>query len=152
MKSTLKLTEHFTVDELTVTDQQGFKTKNYVEGTKELYKLAKLASFCEKVREIIKCPMIITSGYRCEELNKAIGGSSTSQHIKFEAVDFIPKTISAENAFCCIALSNFPFGQLILEKRGLGHILHISMGNSRKTLYSANLGHYQQVKVIPTYK
>ena len=148
----MKLTEHFTLEELTTTSNKELKKLNFDKGSKELYKLTQLAAFAEHVRSVINCTMIIISGYRCEELNKAIGGSSTSQHIKFEAVDFIPKTISAENAFCCIALSNLPFGQLILEKRGLGHILHISMGNSRKTLYSANLSHYQQVKVIPAYK
>lgn len=148
----MKLTEHFTLEELTTTSNKELKKLNFDKGSKELYKLTKLAAFAEQVRSVINCPMIITSGYRCEELNKAVGGSSTSQHIKFEAVDFIPKSISAENAFCCISLSNLPFGQLILEKRGLGCILHISIGNSRKTLYSANLGHYQQVKVIPAYK
>ena len=148
----MKLTEHFTLEELTRTDNKEFKELNLIRGKKELYKLTQLAVFAEQVRSVINCPMVITSGYRCEELNKVIGGSSTSQHIKFEAVDFIPKSISAENAFCCLALSNLSFGQLILEKRGLGYILHISIGKDRKTLYSANLGHYQQVKVIPTYK
>ena len=147
MKSTLKLTEHFTADELTTTGQQEFKTKNYVEGTKELYKLAKLASFCEKVREIIKCPMIITSGYRCKELNNAIGGSKTSQHLNFEAIDFIPQNRNAKDCFCEIALSDLNFGQLILEKRGLGHILHISLGNKKQTLYSSNLSDYKEVYV-----
>lgn len=33
---------------------------------------------------------IITSGYRCPALNKAIGGVPTSQHVKGEAVDFVP--------------------------------------------------------------
>lgn len=148
----MKLTEHFTLEELTRTDNKEFKELNAEQGKKRLYELSKLAMFAEQVRSIVNCPMIITSGYRCPELNKAIGGSSTSQHIKFEAIDFIPKSIDALNAFCAIALSCFNFGQLILEKRGLGYILHISMGNDRKTLYSANLGHYEQVKVMPAYK
>lgn len=148
----MKLTEHFTLEELTRTDNKEFKELNAEQGKKGLYELSKLAMFAEQVRSIINCPMIITSGYRCPELNKAIGGSATSQHVKFEAIDFIPTNISALNAFCSIALSNFTFGQLILEKRGLGYTLHISMGNSRKTLYSANLGHYEKVTVVPAYK
>jgi len=30
---------------------------------------------------------LITSGYRCEEHNKAVGGSETSSHLKGEAAD-----------------------------------------------------------------
>lgn len=33
--------------------------------------------------------MIITSGYRCQELNELVKGSKTSQHMQGEAFDFI---------------------------------------------------------------
>lgn len=141
----MKLTQHFTAEELTITEQQEYKQSNYEAGLKELYKLCSLANFAEKVRKEINSPMIITSGYRSEELNKIIGGSKTSQHIKFEAIDFIPTKISAKEAFDKLSKSKLQFGQLILEKRGLGHIVHISIGSTRKTLYSPNLGHYKEV-------
>lgn len=32
-------------------------------------------------------PLFIKSGYRCEELNKAVGGVPTSQHVKGQAAD-----------------------------------------------------------------
>ena len=32
-------------------------------------------------------PLFINSGYRCEELNKAVGGVPTSQHVKGQAAD-----------------------------------------------------------------
>jgi hypothetical protein len=38
-------------------------------------------------REHFGKPLRVTSGYRSEELNKAIGGSSKSQHSKGEALD-----------------------------------------------------------------
>ena len=33
-------------------------------------------------------PVVISSGYRCPELNAAVGGSKTSQHMKAQAIDF----------------------------------------------------------------
>lgn len=41
----------------------------------------------EKAREHFKVPIHISSGYRSAELNRAIGGSRTSQHSKGEAID-----------------------------------------------------------------
>jgi len=50
-----------------------------------------LTKLCKKVlqpiRDSLEMPVRVTSGYRCEELNKAIGGSSKSQHVKGEAAD-----------------------------------------------------------------
>ena len=56
----------------------------------------------------------INSGYRCPELNKAVGGSSKSQHCKGEAVDIevpgIPNAVLAK-----WIRDNLEFDQLILE-------------------------------------
>lgn len=41
----------------------------------------------EPIREHFGVPIYISSGYRSKELNKAIGGSATSQHCKGEAID-----------------------------------------------------------------
>ena len=41
----------------------------------------------EKIREHFGKPIGISSFYRCSELNKAIGGSKTSQHVRGEAID-----------------------------------------------------------------
>ena len=41
----------------------------------------------EPLREWVKGPIKITSFFRCEELNKTIGGSSKSQHCEGRAID-----------------------------------------------------------------
>lgn len=50
-----------------------------------------LRNLCEKLleplREALGKPIVINSGYRCERLNSAVGGSKTSQHMKGEAAD-----------------------------------------------------------------
>jgi uncharacterized protein YcbK (DUF882 family) len=34
----------------------------------------------DPLREAYKKPIIVTSGFRCEELNRLVGGSKTSHH------------------------------------------------------------------------
>lgn len=137
-----KLSEHFSFEELTHTDDDKLKEKNKQEARSYKDKLVKLAEFAESVRAIIDSPMIITSGFRCEELNKKLGGSPTSKHRFAEAIDFIPKNKSAKEAFTEIIVSNILYHEIILERRGKGHLIHIAMGERRKKLYSPEDGKY----------
>ena len=65
-----------------------------------------------------------------------------------EAADFIPTKKSAVEAFKEIIESGYPFGQLILEKRGLGYLIHFGVGEKRQTLYSAKLGNYEPYDIL----
>lgn len=144
------LTQHFSLEELTTTDILELKQKNFEEGRKFIPELCKTANLLECVRKVIQSPMIITSGYRCAELNAhpKIKGSPTSQHCFGEAADFIPTKISAQDAAALIRQSDIQYGQLILEKRGQGHIVHISQGNKRENLYSPKAGVYETVPLF----
>lgn len=143
----MKLTEHFTFEELTKTDIADLQAKNRRQAESLKGKIIRLAEWAETLRAVIKAPMIITSGYRCEELNRRIGGSATSQHVKAEAIDFRPQGIEAEAAFKMLAASNaVSFGQLIWEKRGGRPFLHIGMGTKRQLLYSPRAGVYEAWK------
>lgn len=68
------------------------------------------------VREIYGKPITVNSGYRCPELNKAVGGSATSDHVKGFAAD-ITCSNKKENAILFDIIKNtFIFDQLIWEK------------------------------------
>lgn len=142
---TNKLSSHFSFEELTHTDYNPLQQKNSDSALQYRPKLQKLAEFAEQIRAILDCPMVITSGYRCEELNKYLGGSPTSQHVFCEAIDFIPKGMDAFKAFALIMLSNIEYGQLIICKRGISHFLHISMGSKRQKMYNWKVGEYKNV-------
>lgn len=77
-------------------------------------------------------PITITSGYRCKELNKAVGGVATSQHQNGCAADFVVGS-AAENRILFDKIkssSSVPFDQLILEpKAGWIHISYVEGGN-----------------------
>ncbi len=83
------LTEHFTLEELTHSDlavRQGIANRPSKE---VLANLNTLAQKLEQVRAILgQSVLIISSGYRCPELNALIGGSRTSAHLRGLAADF----------------------------------------------------------------
>ncbi|MBO7499641.1 MAG: hypothetical protein J6T64_10725 [Bacteroidaceae bacterium] len=58
--------------------------------------------FLDPLREAVGGPVIITSGYRCRDLNTAVGGSPTSYHLLGLAADF--HTLDPERRDAVIAL------------------------------------------------
>jgi len=82
-------------------------------------------------------PTIITSGYRSEALNSAIGGSPRSQHRTGQAVDLeVPSVPTAEVAQWIA--DYLTFDQLILEfydagdpNSGWVHVSYVASGNNR---------------------
>ena len=57
-----------------------------------------LLKMLDMARGMANVPFVITSGYRCEKHNKAIGGSETSSHTKGLAVDIRTSTSSERHA------------------------------------------------------
>ena len=97
-------------------------TKAGIVNEPSIQEVKNLTALIEKVldplREAYGRPIIVTSGYRCEKLNKLVGGSASSQHKKGEAADI--KTIEdtpEENKklFDLIVKLGLPFDQLINE-------------------------------------
>ena len=66
----------------------------------------------QPVRDLLDIPLTITSGFRSSELNKAVGGSPSSQHCTGEAADL--KCENNKLLFDTIR-QNFYFDQLIWE-------------------------------------
>lgn len=103
-------------------------------------KLAALAtSLLDPIREKWGAPIIVNSGYRSPLLNKAVGGSTTSQHLKGEAAD-ITAGSPAKNKLLfemikgMIGAGQITVGQLIWEKgdsRGPAWV-HISTGTKNE--------------------
>tara|TARA_R110002012_G_scaffold49859_1_gene129091 strand:+ start:20685 stop:21167 length:483 start_codon:yes stop_codon:yes gene_type:complete len=97
--------------------------------------LAELAlNILQPVRNHFGKPVVVTSGYRSPRLNRAIGGSGTSQHCLGQAADFTVAGVSNLVVANWIDL-NLPFDQLIYEF-GEDGWLHCSYGprDRRQTL------------------
>ena len=71
----------------------------------------------QPMRDSFGCPIFVSSGFRSEALNKAIGGSKRSQHIQGRALDLdadVFGVCSNADIFRYI-LNNLEFDQLIWE-------------------------------------
>jgi putative chitinase len=85
--------------------------------------LTLLARGLEAVRELLKTPIFITSGYRCLKLNRAINSKDTSAHVLGYAADFkSPAFASPKKITAAIKNSGIKYDQLICE----GNWVHIS--------------------------
>lgn len=83
------------------------------------------------VRQILGSPVIIRSGYRCPELNAAVRGSPTSDHLTGHAADFVcPLFGSARSVARHLVdhMATLKPDQIIFE----GTWVHISFGPRRR--------------------
>ena len=91
-----------------------------------------LIFYClQPLRDKIKRPMIITSGFRCPKVNFLAGGKANSQHSKGQAVDFYIPDITIQNTIAFIQNSGIEYDQLINEFNRWVHISFVK-GNNRK--------------------
>ena len=62
-------------------------------------------------------PIIVTSGYRCKELNAAVGGTHNSQHLKGQAADIVSDDFEAFRRFVRRWCKDNEFDQCIFEHK-----------------------------------
>lgn len=120
------LSPHFTLAELTVTSTglPNVPSPAHVEALRALCLQA-----LEPWRAVVG-PIRITSGYRSPEVNAAIRGSKTSQHMRGEAADCQPlrgSLVDAWEALCSLLRCGLPVDQAILYVRPSGQgWIHVS--------------------------
>jgi len=83
------LSPHFALSEFLVSETAAREGIDNTPSPEIIEQLKRTAALLEEVRTLLGGqPIIICSGYRCLELNRAIGSSDTSQHIQGQAADF----------------------------------------------------------------
>ena len=126
----MKLTQNFTLAEMTASDRA---KANNIPNEPNGEQIEALTLLClktlEPVRELVGKPIIVTSGYRSPALNKLVGGSKTSQHLKGEAADIKVEGLTTQQLFETIVNSGVRFDQIIQE---FGQWVHISFSKSRE--------------------
>ena len=109
---------HFTIEELYASATAKAKGINNKPNVQQMINLVYLAAYVlEPLRVAMNEPIKIGSGFRCQALNKAVGGVSNSQHLKGQAVDLcIDGDLKKGKKWFDYIKNNLPFDQLIWEK------------------------------------
>ena len=135
-----KLSPHFRLREFERSQiANRFDIDNTVK-EKQIYN--NLTLLCENVLEPIRrhygVPFSPTSGYRCLELNRRLGSSDKSQHVKGQAADIEIPTVSNYELGIWIR-DNLDYDTVLLEfykkdvpSSGWVHVSYISKENNRK--------------------
>ena len=151
----MKLGKHFTLQEMTKSQTAARKKISNVPGTEDISNLKALVeNVLDKVRAHFKSPVIVNSGYRSPKLNRAIGGSKTSQHCKGQAADIeVPGVSNLEVAE--FIRDNLDFDQLILENydpidpsSGWVHVSYVRNPNRGQTLTFDGKKYHKGIKIL----
>lgn len=114
----MNLTQHFTLEEMTASSKAMQLGIDNSPPRELVPRLVMVAEMLERIRSTVNVPVIVTSGYRCEKLNLAVGGATTSDHPQGHAADIVaPAFGSATDLARLLAplVSTLGIGQLILE-------------------------------------
>lgn len=86
-------------------------------GAAALNNLRRLAQSLERVRTVLgDVPLLISSGYRAPDVNRAVGGAANSAHLAGLAADFTAPRFGTPREICrALAKAGIPFDQLICE-------------------------------------
>lgn len=120
----MRLTDHFTLEELYSSDTARAKKIDNTPTAEAAANLALLAiHVLEPARKEYGKAIHVSSGYRCNKLNRAVGGVATSQHTRGQAAD-----IQADNlrGLYEIIKKQDHYDQVLFESNGKTQWIHVS--------------------------
>ena len=123
------VTMHFTIEELCASDTAKAKGIINKPNVQQMINLVYLAAYVlEPLRVAMDESIKISSGFRSEALNKAVGGAFNSQHKKGQAADLcIDGNIDKGKRWFNYIRQHLPFDQLIWEHDKSGtYWVHVS--------------------------
>ena len=141
----MQLSTNFHLNEMT---RSQTALRRGIDNTPDAATVERLRTLCltvlQPVRDHFARPLTVNSGYRCPELNAAIGSQPTSQHIRGEAADVeipgLDNRVVAE-----YIRDHLDFDQLILEfyeegepSSGWVHVSYVSPEKNRKVCLRIN--------------
>lgn len=130
------ISEHITLEEATTSPtalRLGIDNK---PNNEQLNNMSKVAEFCfEPLRKWYGKPIKVNSFFRCDALNKAVGGALGSQHSTGEAIDMSAGSKEENKKLFEWCKTNLHFDQLINEyDYSWVHISYKMVGNRNQIL------------------
>lgn len=123
------VTMHFTIEEMYASATAKAKGIDNKPNVQQMINLVYLCAYVlEPLRVAMNEPIKIGSGFRCQKLNKAVGGVYNSQHMKGQAADLcIDGDIEKGKKWFNYIKDHLPFDQLIMEHNSKGsYWVHVS--------------------------
>jgi zinc D-Ala-D-Ala carboxypeptidase len=132
------LAPHFTLYEMT---RSGTAIENDIPNRPSKVTVKALEALCQHILEPLRKqfgPIVVSSGYRCEQLNLLVGGQPASQHCRGEAADIVVNSAARGRAMFNYIRQNLDFDQLIWEPIGAKEPrwLHVSYTTRRPNRHS----------------
>ena len=134
--------KYFTLDELIHSDTADRLCIDNTPDDDAIDNLDRLVTrVLDKLRDGWGRPIIVTSGYRCKELNAAVGGARNSQHLRGRAADIISDDFEEFRRFVRRWCKDNEFDQCIFEHSGGREWIHISYveGRNRRQVLDLNV-------------
>ena len=123
----MKLSEHFTLEELTVTDHRSLDN---TPNAGEIENLRRLALFLELVKtQLGGRPVLINSAFRSAAVNAAVGSSEKSQHTLGCAADVRVPGMTPDAVVRAVLASGLAYDQAIREFDRWTHLSIPSLPN-----------------------
>ena len=136
----MRLSRNFTLDELILSQTA---TRIGIDNTPSAEVIANLQRLCQEVlqplRDLVGVPVIVTSGYRSPELNRAIGGAPNSAHMQGRAADIVvPSFGTPRDVIERMAAAELPYDKAILEFGRWTHVqIPLGTASPRRLIYTA---------------
>lgn len=118
MSTPMKLSPHFTLEELTASTTAKRLGIDNTPAPELVPRLVLLAEMLERIRSTLNVPVVVTSGYRSPPVNRAVGGVTSSDHTQGHAADIVAPSFGSATAVArqlAPLVSVLGIGQLILE-------------------------------------
>lgn len=125
-----RISRYFVMKEAIVSRDSRRRHISNIPSPRELSNIRYTAKRLDSVRRLFGRPLVITSWYRSKKLNRVVGGSPTSEHLKGLAVDILLDKRHKKREFYKVKKRLKYFDQLIYYPRR-GHI-HIGFRRDKK--------------------
>ena len=129
------MAKYFTVAEMLKSETAAKNNIQNIPSVEIQQNIEELLGVLDGLREFYGKPIKITSGFRCTELNKLVGGSPTSAHVVGYAADLRPVGDTFENFKASVLewldKSGVKFDQCILEKNKNTQWVHFGLYNRK---------------------